>query len=342
MPVDAAAPAPRTLAALSPSSASEPRPAAPPVGRTPPPATRTVNRDTFETATKKAPAELRQVAGSDAARAVRVKGFVVEGPSAFTPGLAEKVTANQTLTRAALSFTYQQPATLGLPKLTGADLEALTRPGPGGEAPKLQAGDFIVTGRDAKGTHLAIYVGSDAKTGKPTLIHAMATQYENMNAAWNAFEVGRLLTTGHEKTGVIKEGLAEYFDRAGQDSAYVVRDPKMTAAMRERGLERLQTLLGTPYDYDLRLGTDALYCSETAVEFLKAAYEGSGQPLPWIGTARVDEARLGGLAAINQWVARPENFGASPDLQLTATVGKGDAAYKAVNEKYVSGAGREH
>ncbi len=313
----------------------------PAVGRTPPPARRTVHRDTFETASAKAPAELRQVAGTDAARDVRVKGFIVEGPNAFTPGLAEKATGNDTLTRAALSFTYQQPATLGLPKLRGADVEALTRPGPNGEAPKLQPGDFIVTGRDGKGTHLAIYVGPDARAGAPSIVHAMATQHENMNAAWNAFEVGRLLTTGHAKTGVLREGLAEYFDRAGQDSVYVVRDPKMTPAMRERGLERLQGLLGKPYDYNLTFGDDALYCSETAVEFLKAAYAGSGERLPWIGTARVDESRLGGWAAIKQWVARPENFGASPDLALTATLGKGDAAYKAVNEKYVSGARRE-
>ncbi len=287
-------------------------------------------------ARREVPARLKQAAGTLAAKNFQTDEFIVEGPSAFTPGLAEHKAGSGLLTKAALAFHYMGASTKGYAKVTGAQLEALTRPGPSGQAPKLQPGDFIVTGRDGNGGHLALYAGHDATTGKPTIIHAMATQFENLGLAKKALEVGRLLTTGHGKTGVFREALADFYERSSHDAVYVMRDERLTPAMRARGFERVQELLGRPYDYNLQLGDEALYCSELAVEFLKAAYEGSGKTLPWIGTARVDETRLGGAAGIHQWVAKPENFGASPDLMLTATVGRGAQAFRQVSERYVT------
>lgn len=104
------------------------------------------------------------------------------------------------------------------------------------------------------------------------------------------------------------------------------------APLRWGRLSRVKELVGKGYDYDLNLSNDTYYCSEVGVEMLKAADEGSGKPLPWVGTRPV--AQL----TVNDFVAAPENFAASPDFVMTAANGPGLKATQHIIDTLVLGA----
>jgi hypothetical protein len=211
----------------------------------------------------------------------------------------------------------------------------LTEPGPHGEPPALQPGDFIVNGVDGHAGHLSVYIGKDPKTGEPMIVHAMADaagQQSYLQQLGNAV-ASPFASTG--KVGVIKEGLAEFFDRYQRDTAFVLRDPRLTPEMRQAGIDRALSLVGKPYDYSLNMKNGAYYCSEMGVEFEKAAYQTSGKGLPWVGTSWIEQGVW--PAKIAQWVATPQNFAVSPDFQLTWANEAGQKDYLHDQQTYVVG-----
>ena len=272
------------------------------------------------------------------------KDVVVEGPSAFSPEshLSPPGALGSAIDKVAVWTTFQlatdradrlrlggEPTHLKYPPLKGSEMVALTKElGPDGK-PKLIPGDMVLCGGNGHTGHMAIYVGEDPATGEPQIIHSMATA--ETQQSWTMIP-GNALKPDSDKTGVIKEGLGAFFDRFERDSYVIVRDPRMTDEMRAKGLAHIKELLGKGYDYDLNLNNEGYYCSEMGVEMLEAAYEGSGRPLPWVGTTPINQATLSDL------VAAPENFLASPDFTLTAGNKTGWAYAEQVVKTHVSGA----
>jgi hypothetical protein len=215
--------------------------------------------------------------------------------------------------------------------IPGAEVVALTKQlGPDGK-PKLMPGDMILSGCNGHTGHMSIYIGDDPKTGQPQMIHAMATADTQQSWSMIVGNAVKAAVSDTGKVGVIKEGVAEFFDRFKRDSFLVVRDPRLTDEMRAKGLARVQELVGKGYDYDLNLNNDTYYCSEVGVEMLKAAYGGSGQTLPWLGTTSINKATLSDL------VATPENFVASPDFVLTHGNETGWKSAEHIVQTHVSG-----
>ena len=131
------------------------------------------------------------------------------------------------------------------------------------------------------------------------------------------------------KVGVIQEGLGAFFDRFPREGYVVLRAPRMTLEMRERGLARLRELVGKGYDSELNLSNDAYSRSALAVEMFKAAYAGASEPRSWVGTRPV------AMATITDDAATPENSAASPDFVVTAANGPGTKAPTRTLETYV-------
>ncbi len=102
--------------------------------------------------------------------------------------------------------------------------------------------------------------------------------------------------------------------------------------MRERGLARVNELVGKGYDYDLGLKIDTYYCSELALELLKSGYQGSNKALPWVGTTAISKLTL------NAYVATPQNFAVSPDFVVTAANSVGAKALEKAVATHVVGA----
>jgi hypothetical protein len=220
------------------------------------------------------------------------------------------------------------------PTVSAAEIVALTRePGPDGK-PRLLPGDMIVNGCNGQLGHMSMYVGDDPKTGRPAIIHAMGTADTQQSLTDILDNVAHALpgmpATG--KVGVIEEGLDAFFDRFSRDTYVVVRDPRLTDDMRSQGLARVHDLLGKGYDYDLSMGDGRYYCSELGVELIKTAYSGTSLPLPWVGTTAIHRG------PIQQFVATPENFVASPDLEITAGNATGVSMARQILGTYVSGA----
>jgi hypothetical protein len=296
--------------------------------------------------------EMRAAVGTLAAKEVKTpKGseIVIEGPSAFTENLAGKKPSwyQRILQKAIVWFTFGLAAErldrwrIGEPKghpdkprIQGRDMEALTEPGPDGKPPVLQPGDMIVNGSYGHAGHMTMYVGKDPMTGKPMVIQAMATG-NGLQRLVDQLFVNPFRVTG--KVGVIKEGLGEFFDRYHRDTAYILRDERLTPEMKKRGIERIESLIGKPYDYSLQLGSDSIYCSELAVEFERAAYAGSEKPRPWIGTTYVNKQVPVLGVEVKEWVAQPSNFAVSDDFKKVWANRAGDADYRHVRETTVSG-----
>jgi hypothetical protein len=320
------------------------------------PPVRMVNGSAVEAARATYP-QLGELAGSTLAESLQksidkgsVKGVpddvVVEGPSAFSPqahrdppsalaSLINKV-AVWTVFQSATSTADRlrlggAPAHLGLPTVPGSELVALTKElGPDGK-PKLMPGDMIINGCNGATGHMSIYIGDDPTTGQPQIIHAMGTADTQQSLTMIAGNAVKAAVSDTGKVGVIQEGLAGFFDRFDRDSYVVVRDPHLTDEMRAKGLAHVKELLGKGYDYDLNMSNDKYYCSEMGVEMMKAAYAGSGQPMPWVGTTSISRATL------NDQVATPENFVASPDFVLTAGNKSGWAAAESIIKTHVLG-----
>jgi hypothetical protein len=340
-----------------------------PLSRFGAPAARSVEGRLLPTATHRYP-QLAQLAGkadSDVAQRGVKEGLfpgvpsdvIVEGPSAFSEASRRKApdglvhasnkvalwTSFQLASATADLFTLgDRPTHLVYPSLVGKDLARLTtEAGPDGR-PKLLPGDFLLSGVDGGTSHLSIYIGDDPATGAPQLIHALATKLtqqslpqlignitEAARTADAPADVGQATSGTAAKVGTFQEGVAEFFDRFHRDTYVVLRDPRLTDGMRQKGIEKLKTLRGTGYDYDLNQNNLQYYCSELAVVMLQDAYGDSGMKVPWVGTTPIDQLWFSDL------VATPDNFLASPDFVATAMNETGRTAYERVVEGYVSG-----
>lgn len=278
------------------------------------------------------------------------KDVVVEGPSAFSPDAVKAAPSKvgSVVNRVGVWTDFQMDPdrkdrilpwsnTRTHGTVAAKEVLALTKEkGPDGQ-PKLRPGDLLLNGTGGVTGHMSIYVGDDPATGKPMLVHSMATAQTQKSWVGLAVEAGKsaLQTVtggGSGKVGVIREGMEEFFDRFPRDSYVVLRDPRLSDAMRERGLDRVNALVGKGYDYDFGLKNDTYYCSEIGLELLKAAYQDSGKALPWVGTTSISKLTL------DSYVATPQNFAASPDFVVTAANDAGAKAFAKVVDTHVVGA----
>ena len=190
-------------------------------------------------------------------------------------------------------------------------LRLLDQDGPDGRKILLPC-DIVVNGIGGIATHVSLYVGRDPATGEPHIIHALGTPATQQSYAQVAGNVVRAFTDGKGlgKMGVVEEGLGNFFGRFERDTYFIVRDPRMTDAMRQKGIAHARTLLGRGYDYDMNQSNDALYCTEVATEMMKGAYEGTGMTPPAVGTTSV--------LKLDEFAMTPDNLIACPDLNIIA------------------------
>ena len=237
----------------------------------------------------------------------------------------------------------------GLTKLrgiSGAEIEALTRPGEHGEPPALRPGDCLINGGGGDPSHAALYAGPD-EHGHPMIIHAMATNNEGRSALERAGDALKLpfrkigeaigIDTG-EKTGVMYEPVSDFFNRYHRDTVIVARMPGLNSAEIERGLGRGRELIGKDYDYKLAAGTDAIYCTEVYLEFLKAALGADRGKLPYIGTSCYNASTpLGTIGVKDQFIAEPCHLMVSPHMEIGVMLGGGADAYKRMVRTHLLG-----
>ncbi len=169
------------------------------------------------------------------------KDVVVEGPSAFSPDAVKKApsTVGGVVNKVGVWADFQMdperkdrilPWSNTRPHGTVAAQEvlALTKEkGPDGQ-PKLRPGDLLLNGAGETTGHLSIYMGEDPSTGKPMLVHAMATAETGRSWVGLAVEAGKSAVqavTGQSsgKVGVIREGVEEFFDRFPRANYVVLR-----------------------------------------------------------------------------------------------------------------------
>lgn len=146
----------------------------------------------------------------------------------------------------------------GLPRLGDADLPPLLS--------KLEPGDFVLLGNNGGLTHVAVHVGQGE------IIHAMATA-KTMRGWWGSITDGvkRALGSSETHVGVVRESLGGFLARYERDTWVVCRWPGLTPEERDRGLARMQALVGQPYDYGFKQANEAWYCTELVDEFLRVA-----------------------------------------------------------------------
>jgi hypothetical protein len=146
----------------------------------------------------------------------------------------------------------------GLPRLTGASVEPAL--------PRFRPGDFVLLGNNGRLTHVAVHVGAGE------LVHAMATE-KTMRGWWGSLvdALRRGFGARESDVGVVREPLARFLERYERDTWVAVRCPDLPEEARDRGLERVLSLVGRPYDYGFRAGNEGLYCTELVDEFLRAA-----------------------------------------------------------------------
>jgi hypothetical protein len=147
------------------------------------------------------------------------------------------------------------------PRVWGRDLEALLA--------KLQPGDVVVMGNGGELSHVGLHVGQG------TLVHSMATEHTMrglLGSLWDALRRPLWALLGKkEKTGVIEEEMADFFDRYERDTWVVVRREGLSSEQQQAGVAHVRTLVGKAYDYDFSPGDDEYYCSELILEFFEAA-----------------------------------------------------------------------
>lgn len=141
-----------------------------------------------------------------------------------------------------------------------------------GELPsRMEAGDVVLLGNGGGLSHVSMSIGGGM------MIHSMATEQTMrgwLGSIWDTLRRPIWWLTGRkEKTGVIKETLGEFLDRYERDAYAVLRRPGLTDEQRARGVAKLESLVGKPYDYDFTHGDDEYYCSELVVEFFEAALQ---------------------------------------------------------------------
>ena len=294
----------------------------------------------------------QQVAGTEAARDQEIGNelFAVHGPEYWD------IPPDARIRDAAVFRMFTEPLVRwqwvlddGLAKLrgiSGAEIEALPRPGENRELPALRPGDCLVNGGGGDPSHVALYAGPD-EDGHPMIIHAMATINEGRSAMERVGDAIKLpfqkigaaigFDTG-EKTGVLHERLGDFFDRYHRDTVIVVRLPGLDSAQIERGLARAKELIGTDYDYKLQAGTDAIYCTEVYLEFLRAAVGNDRSRLPYIGTScHSHSSPLGTIGVKEQFIAEPSHVMVSPHMEIGVMLGGGAGAYRRMKRTHLLG-----
>ncbi|MEQ1503587.1 MAG: hypothetical protein ABMB14_15220 [Myxococcota bacterium] len=158
----------------------------------------------------------------------------------------------------------------GLPRLSSASIRPLLE--------ALHPGDLVLLGNNGVLTHIAVHVGAGE------VIHAMATEKTMrgwFGSMWDALR--RLFGGTEQHVGVVREPLAGFVDRYERDTWVVVRSPADADGVA-RGLARIGSLVGKPYDYGFKVDNEAWYCTEVADAYLKAAL---GDRAPTLGTRAV-------------------------------------------------------
>ncbi len=176
---------------------------------------------------------------------------------------------------------------------------------------------------------------SDEVNGTPMVGHAMATKKTSRSLLQRPGDRIEAIRDGFPFTGVFVEPMKEFFDRFPRGDYYIVNDDRLTSEMAQRGLEAFQKIQGKKYDSHLNLSDDAFYCSEAVVEFFKGAYEGSGKKPPYLPTTRVQQKLLGVIKGLDEVIAEPMTFGASPHLRFVHGNESGTRDYIDVRQKLV-------
>jgi hypothetical protein len=219
--------------------------------------------------------------------------------------------------------------------ISGAEIEALTGPGPNGEPPALRPGDCLINGGGGDPSHVALYAGID-ENGRPMIIHSMATNNEGRSRLQRLNDILTLPVT-ESKTGVLYEPLAEFFDRYHRDTVIITRWPDLTPAQIEKGLARAHELIGEGYDYKLNPGTVGVYCTEVFLEFLRAALDNDRARLPYMGTSYYSHGTPLRTIGVETNICEPAHVAASPHMEIGAMLGNGAAAIESIRRTHVLG-----
>lgn len=175
---------------------------------------------------------------------------------------------------------------------------------------------------------------SDEVHGTPMVGHAMATKKTGRNFLQRIGDRIEAIREGFPFTGVFVEPMKDFFDRFARGDYYIVNDDRMTPEMARRGLDAFLGIQGKKYDSHLNLSDDAFYCSEAVVEFFRGAYEGSGKKPPYLPTSRVQQ-HLGPIKGLDEIIAEPMSFAASPHLRFVHGNASGTRDYIDVRQKLV-------
>jgi hypothetical protein len=239
------------------------------------------------------------------------------------------------LFRDSLRIEGDAPTYAGYTRIGPEEIIALAKMGPDGTPPIIQPGDIIFNGSAGTTGHVVNYVGNNEK-GEPQIVHAMATQFEGRSFVQRLWDVAKL-TTGWkpDKIGVIQEGLGTFFTRFYRDTVIVLRDPRMTSAMREKFISRIKELVGKAYDFSFNSRNEQYFCSEVTMEGFIKAYEGSGLPMPWIGVSWIESGIW--PVRIAQWIPRPEDLALSPDFKFIWANESGRKTFENIHRTMVCG-----
>lgn len=278
------------------------------------------------------------------------QGTIVEGPSAFSDEvrnppprfIARIIHKAYIWTKWQLASSWDDkirlrgpPTHFSNPLLVPDQLLSLLETAGDDGRPLLLPGDIIVNGIGGIATHVSLYVGKDPESGKPEIVHALGTPATQQSYVQLVGNVMKSLVRTVGKIGVVREGLGDFIARFQRDTYFIVRDPRMSDEMRARGVARGREIEGLGYDYDINQSNDSLYCTEVVTEMLKAAYEGSGLPLPWVGTTAVHRRSL------EEFPITPDNILASPDFQVIHASETGWKHLEHVIRTHVVGAAAE-
>ncbi len=176
--------------------------------------------------------------------------------------------------------------------------------------PELKTGDVILCGNNGGLTHSAVYVGDGE------IIHTMATEKTMRGTGGRLLDllsvpVDRARERAGEKPrlqGVIREKVDDFFERYERDTYVIMRSDQLDPGKAERGVQRLEELVGKGYDFDFAPGNDAYYCTELVGEFFNA---GLGAQAPRVGSAPVEVP----LMLHREAVVDPKDYLVSPDLK---------------------------
>jgi hypothetical protein len=220
--------------------------------------------------------------------------------------------------------------------ISGAEIEALTE-SVAGEPARLRPGDCVINGGCGDPSHAALYAGKD-EHGRPMILHSMATNNEGRTSL-ERLKDAVLLPFTESKTGVLFERLAEFFNRYHRDTVVIARFPNLSEQQIARGLARAKDLVGDPYDYKLAAGTDAVYCTEVYLEFVKAAVGGDRAKCPYMGTSFHRGGGLLGIVGVRAFVCEPAHVVVSPHMEIGTTLGGGVNAVAELHRTHVLGPG---